>query len=119
MVIIVIGEVPWLRIRGGRRTEGWVDGRRPEEDRSHRGSRTGERAKNPAGDSRIDQEGKGNKREADIPCLHVFASSRVRASSKSSGGMETQPKQRHPEEREVYYFWSAAVIRRQLSVESN
>lgn len=119
MVIIVIGEVLWLRIRGGRGTEGWVDGRRPKEDRSHRGSRREERTKNPAGDNRIDQGGKRNKREADIPCFHVFTSSRARASSKSSGGMETQPKQRHPEEQEVFYFWSAAVIRRQLRVESN
>ena len=41
--------------RGGRwRSEGRVNGRRPEQDGSHRGGRDGERTRNPAGIDRID-----------------------------------------------------------------
>lgn len=52
--MVVVGEV--LR-RGGRwRSEGRVNGRSPEEDGSHRGSRGEEWTRNPAGKDRIDCE---------------------------------------------------------------
>lgn len=69
--MIVVGKVVGLRRGGRRRTEGWVDGRRPEEEGSHRGSREGKRARNSASNDRIGREKARKRKMREVMSLKV------------------------------------------------